>query len=219
MTNNKNDNNPPPVTTTTSASASPSASPSDKDELRAQLMEEINPTRPWLNHFCTLVSYFTFLVALMMAILEVCAFFFLSMTLLENILCFYIILFCALAIATETNLFNITNDSKVLKLWIFRGSLYIFIGILGLNAIVSNVIVQGAEFQRMIFRDMLIVFSCLMVGVGVLYLVMGLLCFRVINDRLEHNYQEKRTRAIEIKKTADKYGALSENSPLQTIVV
>ena len=213
MTNN-NGNNPPPPSTT-----SPSPSSSDKDALRAQLMEEIDPSRPWLNHFCVLVSYFTLLVALMMAILEVCAFFFLSMTLLENIQCFYIILFCLLAIATETNLFNITSDSKVLKLWIFRGLLYIFIGILGLNAIINNVIVQGAEFQRMIFRDMLIVFSYLMIGAGMLYLIMGLLCFQVINDKLEHNYQEKRSRAVEIKKTADKYGAISENSPLQTNVV
>lgn len=213
MTNNKGNNPPPPSTT------SPSPSSSDKDALRAQLMEEIDPSRPWLNHFCVLVSYFTLLVALMMAILEVCAFFFLSMTLLENIQCFYIILFCFLAIATETNLFKITSDSKVLKLWIFRGLLYIFIGILGLNAIINNVIVQGAEFQRMIFRNMLIVFSYLMIGAGMLYLIMGLLCFQVINDKLEHSYQEKRSRAVEIKKTADKYGAISENSLLQTNVV
>jgi hypothetical protein len=199
-------------------SHNPPTSSSEKNSLQAQLVADLNPRRPWLNRFCTLVSYFTTIVALMMAVLEVCGFFSLTMTFLEKILCFYIILFCLLAVATETNLFNLTNDSKILKIWPLRGLLYIFIGTLGLNAITTAVVVQGAEFQRVIFRNMLVVLAYLMMSVGILYVIMGLLCFRIINDKLEHGYQERRTRAVEIKRTTDKYGAITDPPP-QSIVV
>jgi amino acid transporter len=193
----------------TPSTKEPTLAYSDQDPLQAQLSEELNPKRPWLNHFCVVLSYFTVAVALAIAFLEIVGFFYLTMTFLENILCVYIILFCVLAIITETNLFGITKDSKVLKIWAFRGTFYVFIGVLCLNAIDSSILVQGSEFQRVLFQNLLVALSSLLIGIGILYIVLGLLCVQFVNERQEHIYQERKHHAVEIKQTVGKYGALS----------
>jgi hypothetical protein len=193
--------------------------PTQKEALEAQFLEDTNPHRTCLNHFCVALSYFTSLVALIIGILEVFCFFFLTMTLLENILSFYIILFCLLIIITETNLFNLTKESKILNVWALRGLFYVFVGVLGLNAINTAVMVQGAEFQRTVFQRLVQVFSLVLTGVGLLYVALGLLCVQVINNKMEHRYQGRREKAVQIKSAADTYGSLSHTQPKSQNVV
>jgi hypothetical protein len=186
---------------------------------REQFLGESNPHRTCLNHFCFALSCFTSLVALSLGVLEVLGFFFLTMTILENILCCYIILFCFLVIVTETNLFGLAGQSKFLNSWALRGLFYAFIGVLGLNAINTNVIMQGEQFSRDLFRDLVVAISALLMGIGLLYLVLGLLCVQVLYDKMENKYQERKARAKKLKGRGDKYGALSESAPATPNIV
>eukprot|EP00539_Tryblionella_compressa_P002648 CAMPEP_0178733254 /NCGR_PEP_ID=MMETSP0744-20121128/694_1 /TAXON_ID=913974 /ORGANISM="Nitzschia punctata, Strain CCMP561" /LENGTH=101 /DNA_ID=CAMNT_0020385419 /DNA_START=10 /DNA_END=315 /DNA_ORIENTATION=- len=92
---------------TTNSSAASADTSGENDALRAQLLEEMNPKRTWLNRFCKSLNYFTIVVASVIAVLEVVGFFYLEMTLLENILCFYLILFCILIIVTINQSFQL----------------------------------------------------------------------------------------------------------------
>lgn len=180
----------------------------EKKSLQAKFEEDTNPRRSWLNHFCKALGYVTALVALIIGVLEVCGFFWLKMTIIENILSAYLILFCILIILTELNLFNVAQESKILNLWPLRGLFYVFVGILGLNAINTAVLVQGAELERGLFQKLLVVFSSIMIGIGALYVILGLLCIQMINDKMEADYQDRMKRAKDIKRTANEYGAL-----------
>jgi hypothetical protein len=188
-----------------------SAVQEEKKALRTKVIEDTNPRRSCLNHFCKTLEYFTSLVALTIGTLEVLAFFYLKMTVLENILTIYMILFCMLIIMTELNIFNVAKESKILNLWPLRGLFYIFVGILGLNVINMTVMV-GAEVERSLFKNFSVVFSFIMIGLGVLYAALGLLCIQMINDKMEHNYQDRKKRAVDIKNAANKYGALTNDS-------
>lgn len=184
----------------------------ERETLQAQFVEDTNPHRSCLNHFCITLNYFTSLVALLIGILEVFGFFYLTMTILENILSFYIILFCILIIITETNLFNLRKESKILNIWALRGLFYVFVGVLGLNGINTAVMVTD-EFERTIFQHLVQICSIVLIGVGTLYVAMGLLCIQVINDSMEHRYQERKETAAQIKAAASKYGSLSSSRP------
>ena len=189
-----------------------------KSLLQAKFQEDTNPHRSWLNHFCLALGYVTALVALMIGVLEVSGIFFLKMTLFEHILNVYMMLFCVLIILTETNLFNVAKDSKILNVWAFRGLFYIFVGIMGVNAINSAVYIQGAEmdFKRGLFKNLMVIFSTALIGIGLLYVVLGLLWVQIINDKMEANFQERKKRAVEIKSAASKYGALAEGGGAAT---
>ena len=72
--------------------------------------------------------------------------------------------------------------------------------------------VQGAEVERTLFQNLLVIFSVILIGIGVIYVVLGLLCVQMINDRMEHDYQDRKKRAADIKSAAHKYGALTTNT-------
>lgn len=184
----------------------------ERETLQAQFVEDTNPRRSCLNHFCITLNYFTSLVALLIGIFEVFGFFYLTMTILENILSFYIILFCILIIVTETNLFNLRKESKILNIWALRGLFYVFVGVLGLNGINTAVMVTD-EFERTIFQHLVQICSMVLIGLGTLYVAMGLLCIQVINDSMEHRYQERKRKAAQIKAAASKYGSISSPGP------
>lgn len=177
--------------------------------LAKQLQMDLDPERPCLDRFVATIRYYTAAVALVMAIVACVAFFRLKMTMLDNIMNVYIILFCILAVLTETNLRGFTEGSKILRVWLFRGALYFFIGVLGLNALNSTVVVHEGQLERVLFRSVMAVFSWMMTALGILYMTMGVLCFQIVHANIEKRYQENKERAVLMKEAVEQYGTLS----------
>jgi hypothetical protein len=104
----------------------------------------------------------------------------------------YLTIFCLLIIVTESSApIPIVRDSQILQNYCSRGFLYSFIGIIcleeayservkGLLANVANVegfhIVWAALFME--------VSAWLMLAMGMLYMVLGILCLKLLRDRM-----------------------------------
>lgn len=170
---------------------------------------QISPTRPTMLRFFDAVRYLTVLVATLLAIDEFLAFFYLQpMTFIENILSLYLILVGALIVANELNLFDMTSNSQILRLWTTRGLLYCLGGVLTLNqwqntAILVQTQQSGSMYDdtstgyldRMVHRNFVKVIGWYLVGVGLAYMFMGLLCLQVFYDNLEGRYNNNQRTA------------------------
>ena len=114
------------------------------------------------------------------------------MTLLENFLCAYLIMFGVLIIITETNVWGLGDRfNKLLNFWFLRGPFYVFIGIQGLNQLANAVmrIDGGLELSRMFYRNLITIVSWMMIGVGILYFAMGILCLHHLYDKQNKEYK------------------------------
>jgi hypothetical protein len=160
-------------------------------------------TKPWFLNFIHLVQCFTSLVTAVLMCLEILAFFYLPMTILENFLCAYLILFGVLIIITETNIWGLgTKFNKLLNIWFIRGAFYVFIGIQGLNQLQNAVMrIEGIEWSRIFYRNMITLVSWLMVGIGIVYFCMGVLCLHHLYDKQNAEYQE----AVKVLKDYQSY--------------
>jgi hypothetical protein len=152
----------------------------------------MEPTKPWFLQFVHLLQTFTSIVTAVLISLEILAFFYLPMTLLENFLCGYLIAFGILVIMTETNIWGLGDRlNKLLNFWFIRGAFYVFIGIQGLNQLANAVmrIDAGIEWSRMFYRNMITIVSWLMIGIGILYFCMGVLCLHILYDKQNAKYK------------------------------
>lgn len=152
----------------------------------------MEPTKPWFLQFVHLLQTFTSIVTTVLISLEILAFFYLPMTLLENFLCGYLIAFGILVIMTETNIWGLGDRlNKLLNFWFIRGAFYVFIGIQGLNQLANAVmrIDAGIEWSRMFYRNMITIVSWLMIGIGILYFCMGVLCLHILYDKQNAKYK------------------------------
>jgi hypothetical protein len=113
----------------------------------------------------------------------------------------------------ETNLIALL-DSKLLQIWIFRGAFYVFIGVLGLNECATSrtaVLIEGGSKRRdgTIIQYTYLVSGAKMIVTGLLYVAMGVLCLQLVYNRLEEDYQERGTKAKEVRRTTKTYGGVS----------
>jgi len=180
--------------TSTKAAAASAASSADTvvTETTPTQPETMEPIRPWFLRFIHLLQGVTSIVTAVLICLEGLAFFYLPMTLLENFLCAYLIMFGILIIITETNVWGLGDRfNKLLNFWFIRGLFYVFIGIQGLNQLANAVmrIDGGIELSRMFYRNMITIVSWMMIGVGILYFAMGVLCLHHLYDKQNEEYK------------------------------
>ena len=101
---------------------------------------------------------------------------------IRYVVSFYIILMCIMTIMVEMELHT---NSKILSLWITRGLVYIFIGVLALDQAELS---QSVSETELLFIQ---VVSYMMMGLGCGYSVMGVLCMQIVLNRFRTDYQAR----------------------------
>ena len=95
----------------------------------------------------------------------------------------YSVIFGIAVVFCEMNWTSYTRESKLLNNWISRGFLYTFLGVLGLDESVA-VSLDGSNLPNPSIVEMFAkISSYCMVGVGVLYVLLGLMCCRAVKER------------------------------------
>mmetsp|Transcript_17378 Transcript_17378/g.21243 ORF Transcript_17378/g.21243 Transcript_17378/m.21243 type:complete len:255 (+) Transcript_17378:198-962(+) len=102
------------------------------------------------------------------------------------IISLYLIVLCVISLLTELEWFSLITNSKLLTNWVSRGFTYIFMAVLSIDQASINTTASETE---MLFIQ---VVSYVFVGIGTLYILMGLFCFQIVLGRLRADYQERR---------------------------
>jgi hypothetical protein len=173
-------------------------------ELQQQLHDEINPKRRWLHHVFILVSIVAGLSALNMALGQFIGIAYGKVGPIQYVLRVYVILLCALVILNELEWTKLTRDSTILHLWVTRGMVYAFIGVLGLEENSTTQANQNAEGRGTALGYIMVV-AWLMVGCGTLYFCMGVLCLQLVCNRMREDYQHRLIRSKETRRTTQTY--------------
>ena len=145
------------------------------------------------------------IAALNMFIGQVVGIFFQEDGPIQYVLRFYVMLLCALAILVELEWTRFGRESKVLQNWITRGSYYGFIGVIGLE---ENDTSRGKNTGNENFdvsHNFLKVVAWTMIGVGILYFLLGVFCGQLYYNRRREDYERRLGRAAEVRQTAERY--------------
>lgn len=184
----------------------------EKEALKAQLREELHPTRKPLHKLFKLLNLITVCAALMMALGQCVGFFFEDLGMIDCVLRVYVLLFCLLVILNETDFFSLTRDSKLLRIWITRGALYGFIGVLGLSEHAASSAARHKDYvHRETAMHFIMVIAWVMAGIGLLYVAMGVMCLQLLYNSLENDYQERVENSKEVRRTTQRYGGISHD--------
>jgi len=165
------------------------------------------------SHKCfLLVSLLTALSAVWMAIGQVLGIIVYENTIVTYTLRGYVILLCLLVVLVELEWPQAVREMFLFRHWVSRGLFYTFIGVVGMQENESSDVVitkTDSEAYEMM-SDIVIVVAWNMVGCGLLYIVMGLLCLHYVLKRLRVDYQERVQSAKERNEGEDDEGIKEE---------
>ena len=134
----------------------------------------------------------------------------------------YLIIFCASFILLESRIPLLRRLSfPAHDNWILRGFMYTFIGIIGMEQDVAIKVediasgtanILGPDYGTLFASLFFAITTWIMVGVGVLYMILGTMCLQKWYERLEREYQDKvgewrrkKKREKEIQKEKEEY--------------
>lgn len=134
----------------------------------------------------------------------------------------YLIIFCVSFILLESRiplLKRLTFPAH--DNWILRGFMYTFIGIIGMEQDVAIKVediasgttnILGPDYGNLFASLLVAITTWIMVGVGVLYMILGVMCLQQWYERLEKEYQKKveewkrkKKREREVQKEKEEY--------------
>lgn len=126
----------------------------------------------------------------------------------------YLAIFCLSFILNEVHLPFLERFSFSHNNWILRGFLYSFIGLIGMEQDIAIKVadiahaspvssVLGPSYGTLFAKLYMSITTYAMIGVGILYFVLGLLCMQKWYVRLEKDYREK-VREYRRKKKEEK---------------
>lgn len=167
-------------------------------------MEDFYPGRRFLHIVFIFYSFLTIVTACLLALGQ-----FMGMTVekfkdvdfegpneaIRYVVSLYIILMCIMTVMVEMELHT---NSKILNLWITRGLVYIFIGVLALDQADLSTTISESE---LLFIQIM---SYVMMGLGCGYSIMGVLCLQIVLNRFRTDYQARNHVARNKKKAGKK---------------
>lgn len=176
-----------------------------REQTRAQLEEERNPSRTCLHRFFRMISFLTGICALLMGLGQVVGMTFEDMDVISYVLRGYVMVLCVLVILIETESTSLVKNSSILRYWVTRGLFYSFVGVIGIqqNDHVTERDPSQDERDSMSLQFIRVV-AWLMVGCGILYFGLGVLCFQIIYNRLRRDFDERSGRAVHIRNATDR---------------
>ena len=182
-----------------------------REEARAQLEEELNPSRKCMHRFFRLISFLTGICAFLMGLGQVVGMTFEDLDVISYVMRAYVIVLCLLVVFIEAEWTALVKNSSILRYWITRGLFYSFVGVIGIqqNDHVSERNPESEERDSISLQFIKVV-AWLMVGSGILYFFMGAFCLQLYYNRLRRDYDERSGRAVHIRNATERLTAAGD---------
>lgn len=154
-----------------------------------------NPTsskRSCAHRFFRFVKFLAVVSSLMLFVGQCVAIFYGRASRVQVVLKLYVMAFCILIIMTEMEWTRLATESKLLVNWMGRGFSYSFVGLVSVeenDVMVRFINVSLAGKTQLMFIEAV---AYMMVGVGVIYFILGLSCCKSVSDRARLDYTKRR---------------------------
>jgi len=155
--------------------------------------------KTWVHRMFDYISYGTCGVALLMIVAQLIGIYFFYMSPVQAVMRCYVIVMCVVVIMNELDLTQFIRESAILRVWITRGLIYAFIGVLGLE---ENETEDPEKNSSSLWRDAAFQYfeiaAFIMVANGLLYYAMGCMCIQIVKTRAVQDYE---TKCADLKQT------------------
>lgn len=177
-----------------------------RDQAMAALEEERNPSRRCMHRFFRMISFLTAVCAFLMAMGQIVGMTFEEIDIISYVMRAYVIVLCLLVVLIEAEWTALVKNSSILRYWITRGLFYSFVGVIGIQQN-DHVTERNPDQQERdtVSLQFIKVVAWLMVGMGILYFCMGILCLQIYYNRLRRDYEERSGRAVHIRNATDRF--------------
>lgn len=178
-------------------------------DLHAELDTELNPKRHPLHKFFKFVSFVVGVSAFLMMIGQFVGIAFESVGPIQYVLRVYVIMLCMLTILNELEWSTFTTSSKLLNLWVTRGVIYAFIGVLGLEE--NDVSPESKNMSyatRTVALNFIKAVAWMMISCGVLYFVMGVFCLQLAEKKMRESYETRVERSKDTARITQRFGGI-----------
>jgi len=178
-----------------------------RNELQGELHAELNPRRHCLHQFFVVIKAIAILAAFNMGLGQIIGIAYEFVEPIQYVLRVYVVVLCIMVIFNEMEWTVLTRDSALLRIWISRGLIYMFIGVLGLeeNDVSPRRDGMSQHWQKAALNYIKVVAWCI-VAIGILYTLMGLFCLQIVYNRLREDYKDRIARGKQTARTTSKYG-------------
>lgn len=175
-----------------------------REQNLAQVQEERNPSRKCMHRLFRMISLLTGICAFFMALGQVVGMTFENIDAVNYVFRGYVIVLCLLVIFVEAEWTALVKNSSILRYWITRGLIYSFVGVVGIQQN-DHVTKRNSDQDDndSVSLQFIRVVAWLMVGCGILYFGMGVLCLQIYYNRLRRDYDERCGRAVHIRDAMD----------------
>lgn len=181
-----------------------------RDDARAQLEEERNPSRSCLHQFFRCISVATGTCALLMGLGQVVGMTFEDIDVISYVMRGYVMVLCVLVIFIEAEWTALVKNSSILRYWISRGLFYSFVGVIGLQQN-DHATERDPDTNRdSVSLHFIKVVAWLMIASGILYFGMGVLCLQIYYNRLRRTYEERCGRAVHVRDATERLTEVGE---------
>lgn len=124
----------------------------------------------------------------------------------QYVLRFYVITLCILSVFVEMEWTQFARDSAILKYWPTRGLFYCFLGVIGLQQNETSTEKNASWRAFNISKSFLHIVAWLIFAAGFIYLAMGVTCLQIYYNRLRIDYEDRLSRAEDVRRTAERLG-------------
>jgi hypothetical protein len=173
----------------------------DSDADRIHEYYHLPPPRSCLYTVFVIFSALAVLVTGMMVLSQILNVAILKSTkgaIIQQILRVYVLVFCTMFILAELQFEQFLRLVPPMKNWIYRGFLYSFVGIIGIEesyAALAEKYPNKPNIQEEMASLFLRITSYAMFIIGFLYIAMGLLCLKGVWEKLKDSYNEQVKRS------------------------
>lgn len=170
---------------------------------KAKKKKKEGPQKSICHHLFDFVRYLAIIASSMMFTMQMIPLVIVGgeSTWLQIAVRFYLAIFCLSFVLTESRIPFLQKIVSPHNNWILRGFLYSFIGLIGMEqdlavkveeiAAGTSSYILGPDYGTLFASLFMSITTWIMIGVGVLYTVLGLLCMQRWYERLEKGHNEK----------------------------
>mmetsp|Transcript_39651 Transcript_39651/g.48279 ORF Transcript_39651/g.48279 Transcript_39651/m.48279 type:complete len:262 (+) Transcript_39651:160-945(+) len=166
-----------------------------------QLQDELYPKRTFVHNWFIMVSILAGVSAFLMGVGQFIGLFYQESGPVQSVVRVYMMAMCGLIVLNELEWLSFTRDSKLLWIWISRGIVYSFVGVIGIQEIeASEARSSVTEIWSAGLRKYLVLTAWAMIASGILYFVLGVTCMQIVLGRLRKKYAERIANAKESRR-------------------
>lgn len=154
--------------------------------------DELHPKRTCTHRVFRFVKFLAVAAAFAMMIGQFVGIAFHLVNPIQYVLRLYMIGFCVVMILNEMEWISFIYQSPLLSNWVSRGVMYSFVGTIGISQYtmetVEGTYSQGFSHAALIYIQ---VVAWGMVGIGVIYFLMGVFCCQLVYYRVRKDFDQR----------------------------